>query len=197
MFAQYLLLFWNTLYNTQMAASMIKALFERISVAVHFPTGHVKRESFNFLKIWFPWELLNFEVNFGNIGVLWTWKALEKKHRVSNQTNKLSPNTATQGNDMPRKISITNVQCHQRLTDLGCCTSLSQTSLGCCTILLEQHILKFALGFLIQCWTCLSKIVNPQITGFFIEIRFASIKRETNAVGLLETIKFMRLLLST
>lgn len=149
------------------------------SVAVHFSTGHVGRESFNFLKISFPRELLNFEVNFGNIGVLWTWKAQEKKHRVSNQTNKWSPNTATQGNDMSRKISITNVQCHQQLTDLGCCTSLCQTSLGCCAILLEQHILKFALGFLIQCRTCLSKIVNPQINGFLsrLGLHQLSVKR--------------------
>lgn len=70
MFAQYVLLFWNTLYITQMAASIIKALFEPISVAVHLSTGHVGRESFNFLKISFPRELLNFEVNFVNIGVL-------------------------------------------------------------------------------------------------------------------------------
>lgn len=79
--------FSNTLYITQMAASIIKARFEPISVAVHFSTGHVGRESFNFLKISFPWELLNFEVNVGNIGIPWTWKAQEKKHRMSNQTN--------------------------------------------------------------------------------------------------------------
>lgn len=79
--------FVNTLYITQMAASIIKALFEPISVDVHFSMGHVGRKSFNFLKISFPWELLNFEVNVGNIGIPWTWKAQEKKHRVSNQTN--------------------------------------------------------------------------------------------------------------
>lgn len=70
MFAQYVLLFLNTLYITQMAASIIKTLFEPISVAVHFSTGHVGPKSFNFLKISFPRELLNFEVNFGNIGLL-------------------------------------------------------------------------------------------------------------------------------
>lgn len=101
--------FSNTLYITQMAASIIKALFELISVAVHFSTGHVSRESFNFLKISFPWELLNFEVNIGNVGIPWTWKAQEKKHRMSNQTN-LVVTQYCHARKCPEKISITNVQ---------------------------------------------------------------------------------------